>query len=100
MKRNYLDVQLQGVRFTALIESEEIVRKNRFKTSWISEKLEKKNECYEHVPDSVSKNSEVKLRWDMNIECDHVINKKEKKCAIVNIAVPGDTESVKGRMRR
>ena len=46
----------------------------------------------------------------MNIQFDHVIearrpdivvvNKKEKKCAIVNIAVPGDTESVKRRMRR
>ena len=54
MKRNSLDVQLQGVRSTALIESEEIVSKNRFKTSWISEKLEKKNECYEHVPDKTT----------------------------------------------
>ena len=26
--------------------------------------LEKKDKWYEHVPDSVSKNSEVKLLWD------------------------------------
>ena len=52
------------------------------------------------MPDSVSENNEVKLLWDMNIQCDHVIgarrpdivvvNKQERKCAICDIAVPGD----------
>ena len=35
--------------------------------------LEKKDKWYEHAPDSVSENDEVKLLWDLNIQCDHVI---------------------------
>ena len=52
------------------------------------------------MPDSVSENNEVKLLWDMNIHRYHVIeartpdivvvNKKKRKCAIVDTAVPGD----------
>ena len=52
------------------------------------------------MPDSVSENNEVKLLWDMNIQRDHVIearrpdivvvNQQERKCAIVDTAVPGD----------
>ena len=52
------------------------------------------------MPDIVSENNEVKLLWDMNIQRDHVIeartpdivvvNKQERKCAIVDTAVPGD----------
>ena len=34
--------------------------------------LEKKDKWYEHAPDSVSENDEVKLQWDMNIQCDHL----------------------------
>ena len=62
--------------------------------------LEKKDKLYEYAPDSVSESDEVKLLWDVNIQCDHVIearrldivvvNKKEKKCTIINIAVPAD----------
>ena len=60
--------------------------------------LEKKDKWYEHAPDSVSENEEVKLLWDVNIQCDHVtevrrpdivvVNKQEKKCSIIDIAVP------------
>ena len=35
--------------------------------------LEKKDKWYKHAPDSVSENDEVKLLWDVNIQCDHVI---------------------------
>ena len=62
--------------------------------------LEKKDKWYEHAPDSVSENDEVKLLWDVNIQCNHVIearrpgivvvNKQKKKCAISDIAVPAD----------
>ena len=61
--------------------------------------LEKKDKWYEHAPDSVSENDEVKL-LDVNIQCDHVIearrpdivvvNKQERKCAVIDIAVPAD----------
>ena len=60
--------------------------------------LEKKEKWYEHAPDSVSENDEVKLLWDVNIQCDHVIearrpdigvvNKQERKCTVIHIAVP------------
>ena len=62
--------------------------------------LEKKDKWYEHAPDSVSENDEVKLLWDVNSQCDHVnearrpdivvVNKQERKCTIIDIAVPAD----------
>ena len=62
--------------------------------------LEKKDKWYEHAPDSVSGNDEVKPLWDVNIQCDHVIearrpdivvvNKQERKCTIIDIAVKAD----------
>ena len=72
--------------------------------------LEKKDKWYEHAPDSVSENDEVKLLWDLNIQCDHVIesrrpdivavNKQEKKCTIIDIAYQQIKELVKRRMRK
>ena len=68
----------------------------------LSEKyhLAKKDKWYEHAPDSVSENDEVKLLSDVNIQCDHVIearrpdiavvNKQDKKCTIIDIAVAAD----------
>ena len=45
---------------------------------------------------------DVKLLWDMNIQCDNVIDamrpdlvlvdKKKKSCVIIDIAVPGDSK--------
>ena len=55
---------------------------------------------YEHEPKAVIESDEVKILWDFNIQCDHVIehrrpdivviDKKEKSCQIIDIAVPGD----------
>ena len=36
-------------------------------------KLAWKDNWYERTPERVTKNEEVKLLWDMNIQCDHVI---------------------------
>ena len=51
-------------------------------------------------PDSVVENDDIKLLWYFNIQCDNMIkarrpyianlHKKEKKCMIVDVAVPGD----------
>ena len=59
-------------------------------------KLERKEKWYEHVHAG-----EVKLLWDMNIQCDNVVearrpdmivvSKKEDKCIIVDVAIPGDS---------
>ena len=62
--------------------------------------LEKKDKWYEHAPDSVSEIDDVKLLWDVKIQCDHVIqarrpdivlvDKQEKKCTIIHTAVSAD----------
>ena len=62
--------------------------------------LEKKDKRYKHAPDSVREKDEDKLLWDVNIQCDHVIearrpdivivNKQERKCTIIDIAIPAD----------
>ena len=46
-------------------------------------------------------NGEVNLLWDMNIQCDNVVearrpdvvvvSKEEKKCIIVDVVIPGDS---------
>ena len=61
---------------------------------------------YEHEPDSVVENDDIKLLWDFNIRCDNmiearrpdivVLHKKEKECLIVDVAVPGDCR-IKGK---
>ena len=60
--------------------------------------LEGKEKWYEDVPEGVVENSEVKLLWDMNIQCNNivearrpdiiVVSKKENKWIIVEIAIP------------
>ena len=63
--------------------------------------LERKEKWYEHEPESVMENDVVKILWDVNIQCDHVIQarrpdivvieKEERICKLVDIAVPGDS---------
>ena len=63
--------------------------------------LERKQKWYEHEPEGVIENDDVKILWDMNIQCDHVIGarrpdivvieKEGKICKIVDIAIPGDS---------
>ena len=60
--------------------------------------LEHTEKWYEHVPEGVVQNEEVKFLWDIYIQCDNVIearrpdiiviDKKERKEIIINIAVP------------
>ena len=62
--------------------------------------LENTEKWYEHVPERVVENEEVKVFWDMNVQCDNVIearrpdiiviDKKERKGIIIDIAVPAD----------
>lgn len=62
--------------------------------------LEHKEKWYEQNPEGVAENEGVILSWDMNIQCDNVIearrpdidiiDKKEKSCIIIDIPVPVD----------
>ena len=62
--------------------------------------LERKGKWYEHCPEGIVEDDDVKLIWDINIQCDNVtearrpdlilVDKKAKSCVIINVAVPGD----------
>ena len=59
-----------------------------------------KMKWYNHKPEDVMENDRVKILWDFNIQTDHVIQhrrpdivivyKNERRCHIVDVAVPGD----------
>ena len=61
--------------------------------------LKRSERWYEHAPEGVVENEEVKILWDVMIQCDReikarkpdivVVNKNET-CAIIDIAIPGD----------
>ena len=63
--------------------------------------LERKEKWFEHCPEGAVENNDVKLIWDINIQCDNVIEarrpdliileKKTKSCIIIDVAVPGIT---------
>ena len=63
--------------------------------------FEAEDKWYEHEPESVSKNEDYKILWDISIQTDHVIearrpdlvvvDKKERSCKIIGFAVPGDS---------
>ena len=62
--------------------------------------LEHSEKWYEHAPEGAVENEEIKVLWDINIQWDNliearrpdliVIDKKEQKGIIINIAVPAD----------
>ena len=64
--------------------------------------LEHTEKWYEHVSEGVVENEEVNVLWDVNVQCDNVIearrpewdliviDKKERKGVIIDIAVAAD----------
>ena len=62
--------------------------------------LEHSEKCYEHAPEGAVENEEIKVLWDINIQCDNliearrsdviVIDKKKQKGIIIDNAVPVD----------
>ena len=73
------------------------------KVHWdISKKntLEHSEKWYEHVTEGAVENEEIKVLWDINIQCDNliearrphltVIYKEKQKGIIIDIAVPAD----------
>ena len=62
--------------------------------------LDRKEKWHEHCPEGVVEDDDVKLIWDINIQCDNVmearrldlilVDKKMKSCIIINVAIPGD----------
>ena len=61
--------------------------------------LEHTKKWYEHVPEGAVENEELKVLWNINVQCDKVttrkpdiilIDKKERKGTIIDVAVPAD----------
>ena len=62
--------------------------------------LEHSEKSYEHAPEGAVENEGIKVLWDINIQCDNlidarqpdliVIDKKEQKGIIIDIALPAD----------
>lgn len=63
--------------------------------------LKVKGKWYDHVPEAVVENHDVKILWDFTVQTDHVIgarkpdlivvDKKTRSCKIVDFCVPYDT---------
>ena len=63
-------------------------------------RLEHSEKWYKHAPEGAVENEEIKVLWDINIQCDNLIearqpdlivtNKKEQKGIIIDIAIPAD----------
>ena len=61
--------------------------------------LKRKETLYEHATEGVVENEEVRILWDVMVQCDKeikarkpdivVVNKNERSCAIIYIATPG-----------
>ena len=73
--------------------------------------LKRSEKWYEHAPGGVE-NEEVKILWDVMIQCDReikarkpdiaIVNKNERSCAKIDIAIPGDirvSEKEKKKLR-
>ena len=62
--------------------------------------LNRSDKWYEHCPEGVVEDESTKLIWDINIQCDNliearrpdliIIEKKTKEAVIIDVAVPGD----------
>ena len=75
--------------------------------------LKRSEKWYEHAPEGVVENEEVKIMWGGMIQCDReikakkpdivLVNKNEKSCAIIDIAILGDirvSKKVKEKIER
>ena len=62
--------------------------------------LKRSQKWYEHAPECVAENEEVKILWNVMIQCDRqikarkpdivVVKKNERSCAIIDIAIHAD----------
>ena len=54
--------------------------------------LKRTQKWYEHAPGGVVKNEEVNILWEIKPRKADigVMNKNERSCAIIDIAIPGD----------
>ena len=66
----------------------------------ITDDLIRIEKLFQHAPEDVAENKEVKILQNVMVECDRkikpikpdivVVNKNERSCAIIDIAIPGD----------
>ena len=71
---------------------------------------ERSEKWYEHAPEGVVENKEVKILWDVMIQCDTeiktrksdivVVNKNERSCAIMVLLYLETSELMKKRRKK
>ena len=69
--------------------------------------LKRYEKWYGYAPEGVIKNEEVKILWDVVIQSGReiktrkpdivVVNRNERSCAIIDIAIPGDIAKRRNR---
>ena len=62
--------------------------------------MKKKEKWYKNCPEGVVEDDDIKLIWDINIQCDNsmearssdliLVDKKAKSCVIIDVSIPGD----------
>ena len=63
--------------------------------------LEHTKKWYEHIPERAVENEEARVLWDINVRYDKIlIDKKERKGIIIDIAVPADARVSKSKGKR
>ena len=74
-----------------------------------SYQLERAGKWYEHQPNGVIESDEVKILWDVNMQCDSLIEcrpdivvvlEKKKECKIIDIAVPRGSRIVEKEIEK
>ena len=63
-------------------------------------KIPRVEKWYDHQPEGFEESNEVKVLWDVMIQCDHmiehrkpdivVVEKVGRRCFIIDVAIPGD----------
>ena len=63
--------------------------------------LPSKDKWYDHAPEGVMENDQVKVLWDFRVQTDHhlehnrpnivVLEKEERTCSVIDVACPFDT---------
>ena len=63
--------------------------------------LERADQWYKHTPEQVVENTDFKVLWDFNVQCDRMVearrpdiifvDEQAKEAKIIDVAIPGDT---------
>ena len=69
-----------------------------------------KDKWYDHAPEGVMENDQVKVLWDFRVQTDHhlehnrpdivVLEKEERTCSVIDVACPFDTRVLENEQEK